>query len=134
MVSAIVAEVEDPTTQLAWPARHGKQAATGEDDASAVPEQEDVPAVAARNKIVPEKKRLTTWDLITLSISMAGAQIAWTVELGCAHKHTFQLAIENLIGYVDTEPPFSLDLEYLSSLLLSYGSLVLSAVSLLSLL
>lgn len=28
------------------------------------------------------KRHLSTWDLITLSISMAGAQIAWTVELG----------------------------------------------------
>ena len=27
-------------------------------------------------------KRMSTWDLVKLSISMAGAQIAWTVELG----------------------------------------------------
>jgi hypothetical protein len=32
--------------------------------------------------IPPSKKSLTTKDLIFLSISMAGAQIAWTVELG----------------------------------------------------
>jgi solute carrier family 45 protein 1/2/4 len=29
-----------------------------------------------------QKRRLSTKDLIFLSISMAGAQIAWTVELG----------------------------------------------------
>lgn len=35
-----------------------------------------------RPKVLSGKRQLTSWDLITLSISMAGAQIAWTVELG----------------------------------------------------
>jgi len=42
------------------------------------------------------KKRLTTKDLIFLTISMAGAQIAWTVELGCvfpSHIYTSFLAV-----------------------------------------
>ena len=33
-------------------------------------------------------KRLSTVNLFNLSISMAGAQIAWTVELGCVFKLT----------------------------------------------
>lgn len=30
----------------------------------------------------PSRRRMSTLDLVNLSISMAGAQIAWTVELG----------------------------------------------------
>lgn len=30
----------------------------------------------------PVAKRLSSWNLFTLSVSMAGAQIAWSVELG----------------------------------------------------
>ena len=69
----------DPTTQIPWPARGqvdrppsdagGSTGADGETDDS-------------KSSKPPPGKRLTQWDLITLSISMAGAQIAWTVELG----------------------------------------------------
>ena len=38
-------------------------------------------------EVGPIEKRMSTWDLIKLSISMAGAQIAWTVELGFVSPH-----------------------------------------------
>jgi len=81
-----VAEDDDPTSQIPWP-----QAAKGrrESDSSQDDDVERVPAAANDDRNNGSKKRgssprrqLSTWDLITLSISMGGAQIAWTVELG----------------------------------------------------
>ena len=76
---------EDPTMQIPWPSA-----------ASRTRPQSDTTVVVENDVVVPTeevakvststtdtvKPRLTTWNLITLSISMAGAQIAWTVELG----------------------------------------------------
>lgn len=31
--------------------------------------------------------KMSTWNLITLSLAMLGAQIAWTVELGYGHNN-----------------------------------------------
>lgn len=79
-----VASDPDPTTQIAWPSPRGR----GQESAPPGAIQEDgltVPSGSgrkARSKSPPGKRQLTTWDFITLSISMAGAQIAWTVELG----------------------------------------------------
>uniref|UniRef100_D8PPH9 MFS general substrate transporter n=2 Tax=Schizophyllum commune (strain H4-8 / FGSC 9210) TaxID=578458 RepID=D8PPH9_SCHCM len=71
----------------------------------------------ARHKSPPEqapapadvkKKRLTTWDLITLSISMAGAQIAWTVELGYGTPFLLGLGLsEQLTALVWLAGPIS---------------------------
>ena len=77
----------DPTTQIAWPARNGKRS-RAQASSDSVPQQE-----ASRDSPSPVKngtsakddgtvRRMTTWDLINLSISMAGSQVAWTVELG----------------------------------------------------
>ncbi|RDB22586.1 General alpha-glucoside permease [Hypsizygus marmoreus] len=74
----------DPTTQIPWPtARSGETAETESSAGTFV--EETTPRTVAENsgqKVDPGRRRLSTWDLITLSISMAGAQIAWTVELG----------------------------------------------------
>ncbi|KAJ7179008.1 MFS general substrate transporter [Mycena filopes] len=76
-----VADQEDPTTQVPWPTRPKPSTSTAGDQAPPPYGADNVEEVA--NKVVtPPKRRLTTWNLITLSISMAGAQIAWTVELG----------------------------------------------------
>jgi solute carrier family 45 protein 1/2/4 len=74
-----IADDPDPTTQIPWPARGqvdqppsvagGSTSADGERDDS-------------KSSKAPPLKRLTQWNLITLSIAMAGVQIAWTVELG----------------------------------------------------
>lgn len=78
----------DPTTQLTWSsARPKKMAIAG--DSLRVPGVGDPAETNGNgNKGKPgeassAERRLTTWNLITLSISMAGAQMAWTVELGC---------------------------------------------------
>jgi solute carrier family 45, member 1/2/4 len=80
MIPPIADGDPDPTTQIPWPARGqvdrspsvagGSASADGERDGD------------SKSSKPPPGKRLTHWDLITLSISMAGAQIAWTVELG----------------------------------------------------
>ena len=79
-----VASDPDPTTQIPWPARgrgqdSGAAGAISEEGALAVPSGT---TRKARSKTPPGRRQLSTWDLITLSVSMAGAQIAWTVELG----------------------------------------------------
>lgn len=82
-----IADSEDPTTQIPWPAARGRH----QDEADGVSDSDnEVQATPAANNGVNRKPRtsspgrkFSTWDLITLSISMGGAQIAWTVELGC---------------------------------------------------
>lgn len=83
----------DPTTQMAWP--NSRRNASGSHSfksnrpgggvGSPPPERRPLKlsTVASIKTLVnPTKRRLSTKDLIFLSISMAGAQIAWTVELG----------------------------------------------------
>jgi solute carrier family 45 protein 1/2/4 len=72
----------DPTTQIPWPSARSRHATEGPESTGVVVEdgpQQNAPENNGKTKAQP---RLTTWDLVTLSISMAGAQIAWTVELG----------------------------------------------------
>lgn len=77
----------DPTTQVTWPASRRLH----RDVASHIPAVESPQVERSRpafdngkptDGVHPGKKRLSTRDLINLSISMGGAQIAWTVELG----------------------------------------------------
>ena len=85
----------DPTTQMTWPSSRrnasGPSILKSPHGGAGVesPQTERGPlrldlSTANFKTIVnpPTKRRLTTKDLIFLSISMAGAQIAWTVELG----------------------------------------------------
>lgn len=83
----------DPTTQITWPGARprrtpavggnlpgdgdrGNEEGTTRSDASGGHAKKDVSGVESG------KRRMSTWNLMTLSVSMAGAQIAWTVELG----------------------------------------------------
>jgi len=83
----------DPTTQMPWPGRrnasgsHILKAGGGVRPPARGPLKLD-PIKTLVNPV--RKRRLTTKDLIFLSISMAGAQIAWTVELGYV-CHGFRL-------------------------------------------
>ncbi|KAJ3810128.1 hypothetical protein F5876DRAFT_42409 [Lentinula aff. lateritia] len=62
--------------------------------------------MAGKPKVL--KKRLSTWDLITLSISMLGAQIVWTVELGYGTPFLLSLGIsEQLTALVWLAGPIS---------------------------
>ncbi|KAG5648946.1 hypothetical protein DXG03_000295 [Asterophora parasitica] len=78
----------DPTTQIPWPTGRRQTVASVTDTSKAVTPaaddgvQRNAPESPTKADTEPGKRRLSTWDLITLSISMAGAQIAWTVELG----------------------------------------------------
>lgn len=82
---------EEPATRARWPSNGHEETVTqatvpsetitaeGRFSATGVSRPEGTEVANAR---MPGKKKLSTWNLITLSISMAGAQIAWTVELG----------------------------------------------------
>lgn len=86
MIAPISDGDPDPTTQIPWPAARGRPdqqstpnpASTSPGDVPQLPEED----ATKKSKSPVGKRLLSTWDLITLSISMAGAQIAWTVELG----------------------------------------------------
>ena len=86
----------DPTTQMTWPSSRrnasgsqilkstyaGGQAGSPQTARGPLRLDLNPPNIKTLVNPTPNKKRLTTKDLIFLSISMAGAQIAWTVELG----------------------------------------------------
>ena len=84
----------DPTTQMTWPSSRRSASGShilksnypgGRIESPQVergPLRLDPTAPGVKTLVYPSPKRLTTKDLIYLSISMAGAQIAWTVELG----------------------------------------------------
>ena len=87
----------DPTTQMTWPSSRRNPSGSHILKSGYVgggaesPQTERGPLrlntanAGIKTLVNPPgtKRRLTTKDLIFLSISMAGAQIAWTVELGC---------------------------------------------------
>lgn len=83
MIPPIADGDPDPTTQIPWPSARSRPTA-GLDESAIVDDGElqNTPETNGNGKVTPSKRRLTTWDLVTLSISMGGAQIAWTVELG----------------------------------------------------
>lgn len=84
----------DPTTQIPWPARATRRRASTINHPGFIPQpssqDDDSSATGVKTNNIPAKddevvqRRMTTWDLVKLSISMAGAQVAWTVELGYA--------------------------------------------------
>ncbi|KAJ7904651.1 MFS general substrate transporter [Mycena olivaceomarginata] len=104
-----IADQEDPTTQVTWPTRP-KPSTSAEGSAQEAPDTDTSAEEAAHLKrvLTPAKRRLSTWDLITLSISMAGAQIAWTVELGYGTPFLLSLGIsEQLTSLVWLAGPIS---------------------------
>jgi solute carrier family 45 protein 1/2/4 len=85
MIAPIADSDPDPTTQIPWPAARSRQVQEPEESLNGGGDDIEHRTVVEGNgktKETPGKRRMSTWDLITLSISMAGAQIAWTVELG----------------------------------------------------
>ncbi|KIL00599.1 hypothetical protein PAXRUDRAFT_8078 [Paxillus rubicundulus Ve08.2h10] len=97
----------DPTSQIAWPAARHRQRTTSDRQLEQDSEPGSETAVSyqstegtgKRSMVVSEHVgyRLTTWNLITLSISMAGAQIAWTVELGYGTPFLLSLGISEQV-------------------------------------
>ncbi|KAG1759805.1 major facilitator superfamily domain-containing protein [Suillus occidentalis] len=97
----------DPTTQIAWPASHRSRTTSHSQQETQSVEQESYQVIDGNGKQAdgsdkqhasePGRTRLTTWNLITLSISMAGAQIAWTVELGYGTPFLLSLGISEQV-------------------------------------
>ena len=85
-ISPISGVDPDPTTQIPWPGAR-KRSDRDVDPQGTVQSNGNSrynsrrPSVIARDEL-NGKRRLSTLDLFNLSISMAGAQVAWTVELG----------------------------------------------------
>jgi hypothetical protein len=114
----------DPTTQIPWPCRHGRRTLNSLDISQSHCEENVVRCTTSNvetrkrlsSKDALDGRRLTTWNLITLSIAMAGSQIAWTVELGYGYLFIFQEAADLRCSY---GTPFLLSLglsEQLTSL------------------
>lgn len=88
----------DPTTQIPWPTSKKTHGTGSDEDVSAegaggslAPPQSRAqdrnrsrsPAPSStKKKEKPGSRRLTFWDMLFLSVSMLGAQITWSVELG----------------------------------------------------
>ncbi|OJA13849.1 hypothetical protein AZE42_00501, partial [Rhizopogon vesiculosus] len=96
----------DPTTQIAWPARKQRTASSSQQEtqSSRQSSYQTVEGIGKQdNSSVHQQSsesgrtRLSTWNLITLSISMAGAQIAWTVELGYGTPFLLSLGISEQV-------------------------------------
>jgi len=94
---------------MPWPAARGRT--QGDTDTAAVDEANGAPTRNhnhKRSKTPPGKRFLSTWDLITLSVSMAGAQITWTVELGYGTPFLLSLGLtEELTSLVWLAGPIS---------------------------
>ena len=96
--SAVASDDPDPTSQMAWPTRRqtNEPASPVEYRSPLDLPQEQIQAqlngretrADAKRTTVDQdlddigKRRLSAVDLFNLTVSMAGAQIAWTVELG----------------------------------------------------
>jgi len=105
-----IADQEDPTTQVPWPTRPKASTSAEREQAetAGLGEADNNLEEVAKKIVTPAKPRLSTWDLITLSISMAGAQIAWTVELGYGTPFLLELGIsEQLTSLVWLAGPIS---------------------------
>ncbi|KAI0081691.1 MFS general substrate transporter [Panus rudis PR-1116 ss-1] len=107
----------DPTTQIAWPSKNGRKHVRLQS-----PEDVPTPETSNGNGSSPPKprkdgssktgdlgtRRMSTMDLIKLSISMAGAQVAWTVELGYGTPFLLSLGLsEQLTSLVWLAGPIS---------------------------
>jgi len=92
----------DPTTQIPWPGARNRSD-RDQDAQGALPRLIDSPlfnnpsrrpSVVSRSELNGNRRRrLSTFDLFNISISMAGAQIAWTVELGYTRLRSILLAV-----------------------------------------
>ncbi|KAL9712853.1 hypothetical protein Ac2012v2_004092 [Leucoagaricus gongylophorus] len=98
----------DPTTQIAWPSRRAREVSYPDIGSNGSPESSATPQNSKQDATRPGKRTLSTRDLITLSISMAGAQIAWTVELGYGTPFLLSLGLsEQLTSLVWLAGPIS---------------------------
>ncbi|KAI6034373.1 MFS general substrate transporter [Pisolithus microcarpus] len=81
----------DPTSQIAWPATRNRQRT------STTVSYQSVAGGGKRPHVEPKRVRFSTWNLFTLSASMAGAQVAWTIELGYGTPFLLSLGISEQV-------------------------------------
>ncbi|KAI6003738.1 MFS general substrate transporter [Pisolithus albus] len=94
----------DPTSQIAWPATRNRQRTTsttpldnGCRSGETTVSYQSVAGGGKRPHVEPKRVRFSTWDLFTLSASMAGAQVAWTIELGYGTPFLLSLGISEQV-------------------------------------
>ncbi|KAI0303258.1 MFS general substrate transporter [Russula brevipes] len=105
----------DPTTQIPWPGARKRSDRDLDAATTALPVNSTShdspsrrPSVVSRPEMNGKRGRLSTLDLFNLSISMAGAQIAWTVELGYGTPFLLSLGVtEQLTSLVWLAGPIS---------------------------
>ncbi|KAG6336692.1 hypothetical protein ID866_2399 [Astraeus odoratus] len=108
----------DPTSQIPWPAARHRQRTTssaplGHDSHPSNEGDVSYQSTGHNGKgsnQVPEpaRVRFSTWDLFTLSVSMGGSQVAWTVELGYGTPFLLSLGMsEHLTSLVWLAGPIS---------------------------
>lgn len=84
MIPHIADSDPDPTSQIPWPTARSRPQDQPDSNGVGDSAGTSTPSEINNKRVTkpPAKRRLSTWDLITLSISMGGAQMVWTVELG----------------------------------------------------
>ncbi|KAI6134965.1 MFS general substrate transporter [Pisolithus croceorrhizus] len=92
----------DPTSQIAWPATRYRQRTTSTTPLdngcqSGAVSYQSVADSGKKPHVDPKWVRFSTWDLFTLSASMAGAQVAWTIELGYGTPFLLSLGISEQV-------------------------------------
>ncbi|KZT74302.1 MFS general substrate transporter [Daedalea quercina L-15889] len=106
----------DPTTQIPWPSRNGKRRGPPPEQVGSTEDEQGSTASAnGKRTRTPERerdgdgdRRMSTLDLMKLSVSMAGSQVAWTVELGYGTPFLLSLGLsETLTSLVWLAGPIS---------------------------
>jgi len=102
----------DPTTQIPWPSRSGKRTRSQNGETLTEGESQNGSGNGTSQgngkKEDTARRRMSTLDLIYLSISMAGSQVAWTVELGYGTPFLLSLGLsETLTSLVWLAGPIS---------------------------
>ncbi|KAG8935535.1 hypothetical protein FRC02_007679 [Tulasnella sp. 418] len=97
---------EDPSSQVPWPGRRPRK--TNGDGTTTTHDNKPTNGNDPAKTDSPPKNKKTLGDLIALTISMAGAQIAWTVELGYGTPFLLDLGLsESLTSLVWLAGPIS---------------------------
>ncbi|KAI6130412.1 MFS general substrate transporter [Pisolithus croceorrhizus] len=92
----------DPTSQIAWPATRYRQRTTSTTPLdngcqSGAVSYQSVADSGKKSHVERKRVHFSTWDLFTLSASMAGAQVAWTIELGYGTPFLLSLGISEQV-------------------------------------
>ncbi|KAF9057682.1 major facilitator superfamily domain-containing protein [Panaeolus papilionaceus] len=110
MIPHIADSDPDPTSQIPWPTARSRPQDQPDSNGVGDSAGTSTPSEINNKRVTkpPAKRRLSTWDLITLSISMGGAQMVWTVELGYGTPFLLELGLsEHVTSLVWLAGPIS---------------------------